>query len=184
MSKKINVFYVWGYGSSPESHTVKDLQDLLGDDYNVVSDYYAQYNPEEAINDIKYHIQEKKIDILVGSSLGGYIAMQIPHIKKVIINPCICPLYELPLLTDEAGEPCVPPHIVDFYFNWDNKHNVWETFNNSETVFIMGEDDEVFGTKYIEEVKEHSTKVNVVKQGHQNTRESVEQFVVPVIKKI
>lgn len=182
MSKKLNVFYVWGYGGSPESSTVKNLQDLLGKEYNVVSDYYAQYNPEEAINDINYFIEQYKIDILVGSSLGGYLVMQIPDIKKIIINPCLYPTVELPILKDENDEPSVPEHIIDFYTKWHDKHNVWENFSDDNTTFIMGEHDELFGTKYVDEIKEHSTKVHLVRQGHHNTRESLAQYVVPVIK--
>ena len=50
--KKINVFYVWGVGGSPESSTVEYLQEALGEKYNVISDFYAQYNPVEAISDL------------------------------------------------------------------------------------------------------------------------------------
>jgi predicted esterase YcpF (UPF0227 family) len=98
--------------STATSSILKNLKELLGKEYNVVSDYYAQYNPEEAINDIKYYIEQYKVDILVGSSLGGYITLQIPGIKKVIINPCLYPNIELPLLKDEEGNPAVPAHTA------------------------------------------------------------------------
>lgn len=183
MRKKINVFYVWGYGGSPESNNIKYLQDALGNEYNVVSDYYAQYNPEEAIKDINYYIKKYKIDILVGSSLGGYITLQIPNIKRVIINPCLYPNIELPLLKDEDGEPSVPEHINEFYSKYINEHNVWEN-NSDDIIFIMGEDDELFGTKYVDEIKEHSQNVYLVKQGHHNTQESITTFVAPQIKEL
>ena len=117
MKRKINIFYVWGYNGSPESQTVSNLKELLGDDYNIISDYYAQYDPAEAIIDINYFIKHYNIDILVGSSLGGYLTMQVPNIKKVIINPCVHPEIELELLKDESNEPCVPQHIINFYFH-------------------------------------------------------------------
>ena len=184
MKRKINVFYVWGYNGSPESSTVSNLKQLLGKEYNVISDYYAQYNPKEAITDINYYIKKHNIDILVGSSLGGYIIMQIPNIKKVIINPCLHPENELELLKDENGEACVPQHIIDFYKDYIKDHDVWENFNNDESVFVMGTDDELLGTKYVNEVKEHSDSVNLVNQGHHNTKESLSNYVVPVIKNI
>jgi predicted esterase YcpF (UPF0227 family) len=183
MKRKTNVLYVWGYNGSPDSSSVTNLKQVLGKEYNVISDYYAQYNPKEAITDINYYIKTHNIDILVGSSLGGYLALQIPNIKKVIINPCLHPEVELELLKDENGEPCVPQHIVDFYKDYIKEHDVWEAFtNNDDTVFIMGTEDELLGTKYVDEVKEHSSNVNLVNQGHHNTKESIEEFVVPVIK--
>lgn len=184
MSKKLNVFYVWGYGGSPDSKTVKNLKELLGKKYNVISDYYAQYNPEEAIKDIKYYIEQYKIDILVGSSLGGYIVLQIPGIKKVIINPCLYPNIELPLLKDEEGDDAVPAHIIDFYEKYISNHDVWENFNNDETVFVMGNNDELFGMKYFDEITEHSNNVKISEQGHHNTKTSLKEYVVPIIKSL
>ena len=184
MSKKVNMFYVWGYGGAPDSTTVTNLKDLLGKDYNVVSDYYAQYNPEEAIKDINYYIEHYKVDILVGSSLGGYLALQIPGIKKVIINPCLYPNIELPLLKDDDGNEAVPSHIVDFYEKYISEHNVWENFNNEETVFVMGNNDELLGMKYFDEISEHSNKIKISEQGHHNTLNSLREYVVPVIKSL
>ena len=121
---------------------------------------------------------------MIGSSLGGYLALQIPNIKKVIINPCLHPEVELELLKDDSGEHCVPQHIVDFYKDYIKEHNVWEKFTNDDTVFIIGTDDELLGTKYVEEIKEYSSNVNLVNQGHHNTKESLSNYVVPVIKNI
>ena len=42
--KKINVFYVWGFGGSPESSTIEYLQEALGEKYNVISDDYITGN--------------------------------------------------------------------------------------------------------------------------------------------
>lgn len=184
MSKKINVFYVWGYGGSPMSNSVKYLQDALGKEYKVISDYYAQYNPEEAIKDINYFIKKHKIDILVGSSLGGYITLQIPNIKRVIINPCLYPNIELPLLKDEEGNEAVPAHIVEFYEKFISNHDVWENFNNDETVFVMGNNDELFGMKYFDEITKHSNKVKISEQGHHNTETSLREYVAPIIKSL
>ena len=199
--KKINVFYVWGYGSSPESSAIEYLKNGLGNQFNVISDYYAQYNPKEAIFDINKYIKEYNIDLIVGSSLGGYLAMQLTNIPKVIINPCVRPDIELPKLTNEVDVPntdnpeethkekvpAVPEHIVNFYTDYISEHNVWENYNENEdkhTVFVMGNNDEVLGNRYLEEVKNHASSVVISEQGHGNTQESINTFVVPEIKKM
>lgn len=183
MKKRINVFYVWGYNSSPESTTRKYLQELLGKNYNVISDYYAQYNPVEAVKDIEYYVKEYDVDILVGSSLGGFIVLQTEtNIPKIIINPCLYPNIELPKLVNTENEPIVPEHIVDFYTSFVNDNNIWGKFNNENTTFILGSDDEVLGTKYVDEIKSYSENVHIVAQGHKNTKESLKEYVVPIIK--
>ena len=76
------------------------------------------------------NIQGTKMEETLGTQI------QIPNIKKVIINPCLHPEVELELLKDENGEPCVPQHIVDFYKDYIKEHDVWEAFtNNDDTVF-------------------------------------------------
>lgn len=184
MKRKTNVLYVWGYGGSPLSHTVKHLKKYLGKDFNVYSEFYAQYDPVNAIIDINYYIEKYKIDLVIGSSLGAFLTLQLPNnVQKVMINPCLYPNIELPLLKNEQGEQDVPQHIVDFYATYINEHNIWE-YDNDSNIFIMGDEDELLGLKYVSEINSHKGTVHIVKQGHHNTEESVRDFVVPIINKL
>ena len=100
--KKKTIFYIWGYGSSPESQTLLDLKELLSNKkYNVCSDYYAQYNPEEALFDLTNLINESKPDLIIGVGLGGYLALQLQGYKKILIDPYLNPVDELEKLTEE-----------------------------------------------------------------------------------
>lgn len=182
MSKKKNVFFVWGFGGSPDSPVVTSLRKLLGKDYKVISDYYAQYDPNEAKNDLKQFVKEYKIDIIIGSSLGGFNVMILDvDIPKIIINPCVHPEIELPLLKDENGNECVPEHMVKFYSEYMSKQNIWEHISDDD-IFVLGENDEVFGLKYLDEIKNHCKNVNITKQGHHNTNESINEYLIPIIK--
>ena len=101
MEKK-TIFYIWEYGSSPESKTLLDLKELLNTKkYNVYSDYYAQYNPKEALFDLTNLINETKPDLIIGVGLGGYLALQIQGYKKILIDPYLKPVDELGKLTKE-----------------------------------------------------------------------------------
>lgn len=191
--KKINVFYIWGYGGSPDSNTVKYLQGALGKDFNVVSDYYAQYSPKEAIIDLTTHINEKNIDLIVGSSLGAFLGLQLPNIPKVLINVCLHPEVELEKLTTDAENPkthkietvpAVPEHIINFYKEYCNSAYIWDNFNSKDTIFILGNNDELLGDKYWEEIRNHTHNIIISEQGHHNTKESIKNYVVPQIKKM
>lgn len=199
MNKKKTIFYIWGYGSGPNSNTIKYLKNTLGKTYNVISDFYAQYNPKEALFDIENIIKDNDVDLIVASSLGGYLAMQLTGIPKVIINPCVRPDIELPKLTedipvtDDNGEstvqtvPAVPPHIIEYYTEYIKQHNVWENYSEEEdthTVWVFGDNDELLGDRYVDEVKSHASNIVISHQGHGNTQQSINEFVVPAIKKL
>lgn len=187
MEKK-TIFYIWEYGSSPESKTLLDLKELLNTKkYNVYSDYYAQYNPKEALFDLTNLINETKPDLIIGVGLGGYLALQIQGYKKILIDPYLKPVDELEKLTEEIetkdGEKetikSVPQHIINYYKEYADKHNVWENFNDNEiklTSFVLS-------NTYNDNSKimEHTSNINVITQ-QATTKDSLKSLVVPLIK--
>ena len=182
MSKKKNVFFVWGFGGSPDSPIVTSLRKLLGKDYKVISDYYAQYSPIEATNDLTQFIKDYKIDIIIGTSLGAFNVMVLDtSIPKVIINPCLHPEIELPLLKNENDEECVPEHMTKFYSEFVSENNIWEHISD-KTTFILNENDEEFGLKYLDEIKAHCENIVLSKQLH-NNEESLKEYIIPIITK-
>lgn len=192
MKNKKTVLYIWGYGSSPESKTIQYLKESLGKNYNVVSDYYAQYNPVDALIDIKNIIKETKPDIIVASSLGGYLALHIYGIPKVIINPTLYPSKDLKTLKDSEGNSVVPKHIIDYYESYEHNNdndyvfNNWKSEENNITRFVMASYDEVLGSKYLDDIINFTSKPVALaeNQGHSNTPESIKKYVVPFIKEL
>lgn len=188
MKKKKTIFYIWEYGSSPESQTLLDLKELLSTKkYNVCSDYYAQYNPEEALFDLTNLINETKPDLIIGVGLGGYLALQLQGYKKILIDPYLNPVDELEKLTEEIenkdGEneivKTVPQHIINYYKEYTDKHNVWEKFNDNEiklTSFVLY-------NNYNDNSKimEHTSNINVITQ-QATTKDSLKSLVVPLIE--
>lgn len=185
---KKTIFYIWEYGSSPESQTLLDLKELLNTKkYNVCSDYYAQYNPEEALFDLTNLINEAKPDLIIGVGLGGYLALQLQGYKKILIDPYLNPVDELEKLTEEIetkdGEKetikSVPQHIINYYKEYTDKHNVWENFNDNEiklTSFVLS-------NNYNDNSKimEHTSNINVITQ-QATIKDSLKSLVVPLIE--
>ena len=95
--KKTKILYVYGYGELPDSPMIKDLENRLDKNkYQVISDYYAQYSPKEALYDIENYIKKNNIDILVGENLGGYLITLLDNdLPKILINPILNPVLEL-----------------------------------------------------------------------------------------
>lgn len=136
--KKKKIFYVFGFGDTPESIYVQYLRDNLdADKYEIICDYYAQYNPKAALIDINNYIVQNNIDIVIGDNLGAYLVSLINNDK--ILRFCINPLqnppgyeleeYEISQKDDKGKEyivKMVPKHIVEYYKNDELKQN----FNN------------------------------------------------------
>jgi len=90
---EVNILYVHGFGSSfdPESEKVKVLSEL-GTVYGVNLDW--SQSPSAALELISDSILENKIDLVVGTSMGGWAAAASGTengIPFVSINPAINP---------------------------------------------------------------------------------------------
>lgn len=141
---KLKILYVWGYGDSPDSEYIKQLKDGLDSkNFTVISDYYAQYSPKEAVNDLNNIIKENKIDLVIGENLGGYlITLLNKDLQKVLINPIFDPVVELPeyriTTKNDKGEeiemPMVPEHIIKFY---KENENMKRNYDNTYAIFSI-----------------------------------------------
>ena len=80
----MKILYVHGYNGSSNGNSfqlLKQLAKLTSDDIEVVSLDYNQYDCDEAHDQIMKKFREEHADILVGSSLGGFLVGVVGNIK-------------------------------------------------------------------------------------------------------
>lgn len=194
MQKK--VLYIYGYGSSPESSTCKWLKNNLPNTI-VYSFEYVQSDPENSIPYLCSLVEELDIDIVIGSSLGGWYAMHIASIcslPSILINP----------VTDSTLEQVVDyvsdhdSHIVENLVKYSKEHPLFETkehwtgyrWDNAEngyySVLIWSDNDEVIISNDIStELKENFLTKCIVRNGkHQLTNEEKEKYIIPYYNKL
>lgn len=102
------LLYIHGFRSSAKSSTICNLQR----DYHEVEvhAFDVTHHPVESIKKIEDYVREHDIDILAGTSLGGYYTLCAKvDIPKIAVNPTLNPENSLSILP-EIGE------VVD-YFN-------------------------------------------------------------------
>lgn len=101
----IKVMYVYGFGGSRNSRTGQVLREILPQgEYEVVCVDYPQQDCAAAIEFLEEKVRELDIDIVMGSSLGGFIALCMDvSIPKLICNPCLKPTVELLKLENARG---------------------------------------------------------------------------------
>lgn len=195
MQKK--VLYIYGYGSSPESSTCKWLKNNLPNAI-VYSFGYVQTDPENSIPYLCSLVEELDIDIVIGSSLGGWYAMHVASIcslPSILINP----------VTDSTLEQVVDyvsnhdTHIVQKLVKYSKDHPLFETnehwtgyrWDNTEngyySVLIWGDNDEVIinSNDISTELKENFLTKCIVRNGkHQLTDEEKDKYIIPYYNKL
>lgn len=102
MSKK-KLLYIHGFRSSAQSSTILNVKANYHD--VEVHAFDVTHHPVESINKIENYISEHDIDILVGTSLGGYYTLCAKvDIPKIAVNPAVNPEDSLRFLPEIGHE--------------------------------------------------------------------------------
>ena len=86
------ILYIHGFGSCGDSNKTRILRGYFGDDALLAPD--LPVDPDEAVLFLKTLMEQNEIQMLVGSSLGGYYADYLAEtygIRSVLINPSTKP---------------------------------------------------------------------------------------------
>lgn len=90
------ILYIHGFKSCGDSKKSRALRSYFGDDAIIAPN--LSFSPKEAIESLSTIIIEKNIDLLIGSSLGGYYSIYLAQKfdkKAVLINPSLKPFLTL-----------------------------------------------------------------------------------------
>jgi len=194
MKKK--VLYVYGYGSSSEGHTATWIKENLLD-AEVYCFKYDQYHPDVAIPYLCQLVHDLDIDIIIGSSLGGWYAMHVASICQlsgIYINP----LTDITLAStieyvssDNRLVNNLVKYAEDHPLFSSKEHWIGYRWDDCEdghySILIWSDNDEVIGRKKILPTEFHqnfSTKYIVPNGGHQLTDEEKKKYLIPAYERL
>ena len=106
------VLYLHGLGSDGSSRTARMLKAALGEG-RVVAPDFDMSDPEGALRQAKEEIAaDPSISLVVGTSMGGFVALCLQQIPRIAVNPCTRPsaILPLPLPEKETDTPRNPHH--------------------------------------------------------------------------
>ncbi len=194
-SVKTNILYIHGLkrdSSGKESRSAATLRASLDPKrYSVYAPTFPT-DAKAALELAKEIIVENHINIIVGSSLGGFISLclrKIPlyypawteydpsfrDIPKIVINPCLRPDIELPKLGN-----------IDFVDSYSQLlPSLWDSITPSEkelTIGIFSNNDKLFS--YKDEFLKHYTQSIDIKDGHRISEENIREIIAPLVKEI
>lgn len=178
---KEKILYIYGYGSNPnDSFTMKELKkvtDELG--YDLISIKYDQEDPDCGLNVLEAYIRNNKIKYVIGHSLGGFITLCIDeNVKKIVINPCMKPHFELPKLGKISKETL---YEYEYLYGWltDGNGTPW-TSQLEDVIGLFGDHDELID--YYEIFKKQYPMAYRINADHRPTAESYTEDIKNKIK--
>jgi hypothetical protein len=89
------ILYIHGFGG--KGGTGKTLEKLLGTEFMVERPKFFENELSSAqafkdeLDSAKRHADEIKPDLIIGSSLGGFVASFLSGYKRILVNPCFSP---------------------------------------------------------------------------------------------
>ncbi len=178
------VLFVYGYGGSPQSTMCQLFREFFpADGFEVVSFVYPQHDCAQAVAFLEQVIEREHIDLIVGTSLGGFIALCLnTPVPKFVVNPCMRPTVELPLLTPRPDHPDdVQPslELVATYAPFERQ--LFAVSHLDEPIIgFFAEGDELLGTKYVENFAARFGPAHMIPGSHFGNRPGVRAVVAAI----
>jgi len=182
----IKILFIYGYGGSPQSKFRQLISEQLPhEQFEMLSVEYPQQDCTAARAKLMEVIEREQIDLVMGTSLGGFIALSLPTpLPKIVLNPCMLPTVELPKLEPRPGHPeDVRPsaEMVATYRPYE-EHIFDPAYNPSHRVIgLFGEEDELLGTQYIQPFAQCYGEAQTMPGGHHGNAQAVPTIIRTIL---
>lgn len=191
----LKILYLHGFASSGNSGTAKEIQECLSKCQIISPD--LPIHPSEALALINKIIDEQNIDLVIGTSMGGYFAAQMSVSMKILVNPSfhvsrmmknrlgdnyemVIPYFKV--REDGTTEFVLDKAIANWYFALERNIEKCADFSNRcnrQTLGVFGTDDNVVDCR--EEYLSMYDDIRFFKGGHRLNKEAVQEVIVPSI---
>ncbi|MDO4671680.1 MAG: YqiA/YcfP family alpha/beta fold hydrolase [Porphyromonadaceae bacterium] len=180
MTKRI--LYIHGLSSSAKGSTATILKEQLNGKIDVIA---PSFNNEVGsfdnllcnIRKAQTIIQDQSIDLLVGSSMGGFTALHVGGIPTLVINPCMKPSehFQGHLLQTSQKE-------LDKYKMLEREKP--SSFQQHHTYALFAKDDELFSYRTLFDNLYNKDHSRMIDGSHVNSKSRVVEEIIPSIEKL
>ena len=172
----MNILYIHGYNGNMHGNSYIHLAQHSSW-HNLHSIDYDPEQPEQAIQSIKQYVADNQIDLIIGASLGGFLAMHIFGVPRIVVNPCWNPAVELPIV-GYTGDTAVYERLLS---------HLLANINEEESRLCTGcfaASDELLGTRYKSEFEKYFCHTFDISDGHRITDTSAKEIMMYINKMI
>ena len=153
------ILYVHGYNGMPEGYSCNLIKSVLPEGYTIEGVDYDQNDCALARQQIFDYIKDHGIDLVIGSSLGGFITLTLSGIKRFVINPCCLPSVELPKID-------VPQELINTYKPFEPLLDQACNEDRNLVRGFFGDHDELLGDRYVEFFSQRFGHWQRISSGH------------------
>ena len=178
---KTKILYIHGYGSKGNSTTARELEKCMNGEAIVYSPAFSNNlnlfsEMERNIEQARAFVRENAIKLVVASSMGAFTALNLTSIPKLVINPCMLPSEQLPLLID----PNIAPEEIEKYRLLEQSRII----DREECLITYGlfaTNDELFSYRDLFEKQYLSDNAYSMNDGHRISADNVKNSLTPLI---
>jgi predicted esterase YcpF (UPF0227 family) len=175
----VKILYVHGYNGKPDGESFQKLAkyaevaDFGGENVEMHSFDYDASDPFNALRDLRMYYFENDIDLIIGSSLGGFLAANCDFMRRIVINPCWAPSEELPKIGYE-GE------TRKYTLLEEDLGHYAERGDADLCIGCFAPADELLGTKYKEAFSKHFKETYEIPGGHHLSDEAARKIMTEI----
>lgn len=175
----IRILYVHGYNGKPEGESFQRLAKYAnaanfgGEQVEMHTFDYDATKPFKALRELKHYYYKNDIDLIIGSSLGGFLAASLDFARRIVVNPCLSPSVELPKIGftgDVRGY-----EILEENMGYYSKRG-----DDDLCIGCFAPEDEVFGLKYKNTFGCWFKETYEIPGGHHLSEEAAEMIMTKI----
>ncbi len=173
MEKFKAIIYLHGYNSS--GSTGRTIQRLLGGKYNVIAPKLP-VDANEAVGIARQLLAEHPDAIVLGTSLGGFVTLNVYAPIRIAINPTLRPSVSLPLIG------CAPELAETYKPYEDEMRSLADDKVKGATFGFFGTNDEVINFREeFEKLYLKGHTLSIPGGEHRIKEEELKKYVFPLI---
>ena len=173
------VLYIHGYNSSGSTGKMlkRTMKEKYGDVEVIAPEIPANYHmAKEVVDQI---MEKEKPDLVMGTSLGGFMTLSIQTPLRLAINPTLYPSKTLPLIGVEEdisdSYKKIEQQIKDL-LDYEDRLTVYGAFGDNDKVVNFKKE---FSDRYL---KDHI--ITIPGGEHQIKEDEYKKYIFPLIEKI
>ena len=153
----MKILNIHGYQGEPQNSAFNTLCEAGYEDIISPSVDFDAVEPKNITESLKFIVLQKKPDIIIGTSLGGFFAAVLSAetgLPAILINPCLMPFYHLPEI-DYKGD--ITQFIALF--------GLLQKLDRDNVSCIIGGSDEVISTHSFTENWLKNERFRIIPEG-------------------
>lgn len=134
---------------------------------------YDPRDPRKAVRDLRLYYYEHDIDLMIGSSLGGFLVASCRGARRIAVNPCWSPSVELPKVGFVDS--------VEDYITLENWLGMYSDSGDHDLcIGCFARNDELLGRKYRPKFRRFFPQTYDVAGGHHLSEAAAKKIMMEI----